>query len=46
MDKRVIIEQSKMETDDRTYDLALGFSLHGWQVILTGKGAKPCLNAV
>jgi len=46
MEKRVIIEQSKVETDDRVYDLALGFSLHGWQVILTEKGKRPCPNAV
>ena len=45
MDKRVIIEQSKVETDDRIYNLALGFSLHGWQVILTEKGEKACPNA-
>lgn len=42
MEKRVLIEQSKVETDDRIYDLALGFALHGWKVILTGKGEKPC----
>lgn len=46
MDKRVLIEQSKVETDERIYGLALGFVLHGWQVILTGKGGKPCPNAV
>ena len=46
MEKRVLIEQSKVETDERIYDLALGFVLHGWQVILTGKGEKPCPNAV
>jgi|GEM_PF-4625628 len=45
MEKRVIIEQSKMETDDRTYDIALGFSLHGWRVILTEKRKKLCPNA-
>ena len=46
MEKRVLIEQSKVETDERIYDLALGFVLHGWQVILTGKGEKPCPSAV
>jgi len=46
MEKRVLIEQSKVETDERIYGLAIGFQLHGWQVILTGKGVKPCPSAV
>jgi len=45
MEKRVIIEQLKVETDDRFYDLALGFVLHGWQVILTEGRKKPCPSA-
>lgn len=35
MDRRVIIEQGKMEAEDRLYVIALGFVFHGWQIILT-----------